>query len=198
MFVLVQGKRWSGCALWNSLVLCHIGLQCLLYQAAQCDPSLYLGKSGPSLPSDDVFKSLECNMSGDGVASLADKVVSLHESTVLEHVNTAFEAWRATWDLRNHRERGHEDRTFFNDPLPLWWLGKLYMILYCHSHNLPPESEFSTWKAARKHDEREKLQIKAKTRRWMARFRDIRHQPQSSTRHYLSKVLRFSEVESIG
>lgn len=203
MDILVKGRRLRHpiAKIFSSNLWQHIGLHCLLHHASQCDPELFFNTTGdslagsaytPHLNTQSLLYSLQQDLSGSTVTSLANEIVSLHNSVTLKHVNSAFDAWRATWDMRHYRERGHEGHTFFSDPLPFWWLGKLYMILHCHSSDIPCDSEFAVWRVSGG-DERDKLQIQFKIRGWLARFRKVRNQSETSTQSYLSKILRFSE-----
>ena len=175
-----------------------LGLHWLLFYAMQCDSALFLDETiliqrdTGNTPELDIARNLsrlQEDLSGPAVVSLANKVVDKHGSPALQRVNCAFDAWRTIWDLRHYRERDHEDRTFFNDPLPFWWLGKLYMILHCCSHFIANDSEFATWKVDSSLNEAEKLQVHLKLRRWMALFRDGRSQADTSTQNHLTKVL---------
>ena len=93
----------------------------------------------------------------------------MHGSVTLKHINNALNAWRVTWDGRIYREPGREDTTFFHDPLPFWWLAKLYIVLHYLPDSFGEGSEFSIPRAGGIR-EKSKLQSQSNIFRWMARF----------------------------
>ncbi len=50
-------------------------------------------------------------------------------------------------DLRKNRDSQRENCTFKADPLPIWWLAKLYLALHYNAHIVQADSEFPTPRA---------------------------------------------------
>lgn len=118
------------------------GLHCLVWQVAHYDmePALELNGSSSTLSLDD---QLSHDLSGQLVSSLADVAIATHTSQAIKSVNSALDSWRLIWDARQHREMDHEYATFVLDPLPFWWLAKLYLLLHCAGANIKDSSEFA-------------------------------------------------------
>jgi hypothetical protein len=89
-------------------------------------------------------KQLQQDLSGPSVADLADRIVKAHGSPQIHRMNGSLNSWRTTWDLRNMHDNHRESVTFKGDPLPFWWLAKLYLVLHYYTHFLTADSEFAT------------------------------------------------------
>ena len=116
------------------------------------------------------------DLSGVRVTAVADETVSLHGSSTLQHVNDALNAWLITWHMRHYRESGYESRTFVNDPLPFFWLAKLYLILHCYAFLIHDDSDFAIPRV-QSMDESNKYRVQTKILGWLSKFRRQHSQP---------------------
>jgi len=118
------------------------GLHCLVWQVTHYDmePALDLNGSSSATSLDE---QLSQDLSGQLVSSLADVTIAAHTSQAIKLVNSALDSWRMIWDARQHREMDHEYATFVLDPLPFWWLAKLYLLLHCAGRSIKENSEFA-------------------------------------------------------
>lgn len=177
MFVLLKG-RYNHKLYWH-VSWRSIGLHCILFQAITYETN-YGSKSvgtahasAPGSQSNDIMdldSFLQHDLSGSTVSSLADAAMFTNSTSALGHINQALNTWRNTWDQRQFREHKYENCTFFNDPLPFWWLAKLYILLHVYADLLHPDSEFAVARA-RSGDETSKFQVQKKIVGWFSRFR---------------------------
>ena len=135
------------------------------------------------------LSSLRHDLSGPTAAALADHAVSSQGSSMLRHVNNALNAWRTTWDLRYYRDVAHENSAFTADPLPLWFLAKLYVVLHIYVPSAPEDQEFACSRV-KGIDEHQKIVVQSKIIRWLSRFRGHRGMPDSLAGNILPKLMR--------
>ena len=118
---------------------------------------------------------LQQDLTGSAIANLADQAVTKEGVSVsLQNINNSLNAWRSTWDLRLFRELWCENDSFFNDPLPFWWLAKLYIFLHLNAKLIGQDSEFATPRAKRGTG-RSLLITQAKIVGWFSRFKRQYH-----------------------
>ena len=79
--------------------------------------------------------------SGITVATLAEKAINAYGSSGVKRVNEALDRWRLIWDQRKVRESAIEGSSFTSDPLPFWFLAKLYLLV-CLIRP-PPDNDFN-------------------------------------------------------
>ena len=67
---------------------------------------------------------------GENLTVLADTAVETFGSAAMKQCNKTLKAWRRAWD--HHRVHNQETRArpFSTDPLPFWYLAKMYQALY--------------------------------------------------------------------
>lgn len=130
---------------------------------------------------------LKQDLSGPTVAALADDVVAACGSPALKHINNALNSWDLTWHLRRFRELEYEENSFFQNPLPFWWLAKLYLLLHLCGDILPQDSEFAI---SRFTDQSEagRMNIQARLVRWLSRFRTPQFYVEPLASNILSKL----------
>ena len=161
-----------------------LGLHGLLFQATKYDVDLSLyGTDTESntivvqsqrQESFDLSSFLQENLFGPTIAGMADQAVLSCGKPSLVHVNDALNAWYTTWQLRYFREAEHEERTFFQNPLPFWWLAKLYILLHLYKDLVGKDSEFAIFRAQNING-MSKLKVQTKIVRWFSRFRASYH-----------------------
>ncbi|KAK7903826.1 hypothetical protein LTR67_001846 [Exophiala xenobiotica] len=64
----------------------------------------------------------------NSIISLADSAAEMHGSESIKHVNGSLNVWRHIWDQRKFREPQFENYTNVADPMPHWYLAKLYLV----------------------------------------------------------------------
>lgn len=104
------------------------------------------------------------------MASLANFVVSACGSPAVKRLNVVLDTWRATWELRQVRDVEHENSSFSADPVPFWWLAKLYLALHLYVRTLGEDSEFNIPRI-KAGDEIGKIVAQVKIIGWLSRFR---------------------------
>src|ERR1700759_5785748 len=84
---------------------------------------------------------LRCDWSASTITALAEEAVSTHGNTTLQHVNNALNSWYSVWNFRHFREIQYEGSYVCQNPMPFWWLAKLYLVLHCYRHMLDETSD---------------------------------------------------------
>ena len=128
------------------------------------------------MPDEDTMrqaKELQQDLSGPSVADLADRIIKTHGSLQMKGISGSLNSWRTTWDLRNMHDSQREGVTFKGDPLPFWWLAKLYLVLHYYAHILTADSEFATSRAEGL-DGTGKTIVQRKIVGWLSSFRGQR------------------------
>ncbi|KAK5198968.1 hypothetical protein LTR92_001439 [Exophiala xenobiotica] len=171
-----QGRTFEASAFGMFTLL--TGLHSLTWHTVHYDAGLlpdagraFPDPSFPGLAVFDVAARLDQDLSGPGVTTLAAEVLSSHEGTALFRINQALDVWMHSWDRRQYRDLGCENIAFCLDPLPLWFLAKLFLILHCGASFIPAESEYANVRA-RGIGTMEKLKLQGKVFGWLAKFRD--------------------------
>lgn len=194
------------------MCLYAVALHCLLFQVTEYDIHLSIPNiatasavaqkqivdSSSTIPTlgsgiTDLDKHFQEDLTGGKVTALADGTVSLYGSSTLKHVNDALNFWLTTWHMRRYRESAYENRTFLSDPLPFFWLAKLYLVLHCYAFWIRDESDFaiSRVKGA---DDGSKWTVQIKILGWLAKFRRQRCRPVDiRAGNYLYKILERSD-----
>jgi hypothetical protein len=139
------------------------------------NPSLIHREIPESDETSNLTNRLLQDLSGPMVASLADEATDSDRcSAQLKNINDALNNWRSTWDLRLFRELWCENDSFFNDPLPFWWLAKLYVLLHLSRNSIGLDSEFAISRAEFGSGETV-FATQAKIVKWFSRFRNQTH-----------------------
>ena len=153
-------------------------MHCLLFQAIKYDTDCHFDNANATSTEPLFargnellgFNSLvQSDLSGPSIAALADEVVSTSSCSALKQINSILNAWRVTWDLRLYREIGYNDSGFLDNPMPFWFLAKLYIVLHHYEHFISDDSEFAVSRV-KFLDERTKLQVQLKIVRWLSKF----------------------------
>ena len=176
-----------------------IGLHFLLHQATQGDieissyvsaapPARYAWDT-PDSETTNAVKRLQQDHSGPSVTKIADRMVKVHGSPMIRRINNALDAWRTTWDLRNYHDNQREDCTFKGDPLPFWWLAKLYLVLHYNAPTLEPDSEFATPRAEGM-DGHRKTAVQRKIVGWLSSFRGQSCAVESTAESWLPDLMK--------
>lgn len=112
---------------------------------------------------------LNKDCSGTTVAILAEKVVNAHGSVGVKRINEALDRWRLIWEQRKFRESAVEGSLFSLDPLPFWFLAKLYLLACLIKP--PPDSEFRFLLTHTLVSVAEKISAQEKIVGWLNSFR---------------------------
>ncbi len=153
-------------------------MHCLLFQAIKYDTDDHFDNANAtsteplSARANELLglnSLVQSDLSGPSVAALADEVVLASSCSALKQINSIFNAWRVTWDLRLYREIGYDDSGFLGNPMPFWFLAKLYIVLHHYEHLISDDSEFAVSRV-KFLDERTKLQVQLKIVRWLSKF----------------------------
>jgi hypothetical protein len=198
MFVLINGKDLAVCSqlLHLSRLTIFLAMHFLLYQATQADKeaSRYLSEM-PESDSINAIKRLKEDPSGSNITSIADEALATHASPIIRRVDNALNAWRTTWDLRRNRDSKHEPCTFKGDPLPFWWLAKLYLLLHYHGHILQPDNEYASPRAEAP-DNCGKTVIQRKVIGWLSSFRGRKLNVDAKTENWLPDLMKLTHEDA--
>lgn len=179
---------------WRGLI-CSSGIHFCLYQATQVDKDTSRCLSViPDIDSAIAIKRLKEDFTGPNITAIADKALKLHASLVIRRIDNALNVWRATWDLRTNRDSKHEHCTFKGDPLPFWWLAKLYLLLHYHGHMLQPDSEYASPRAEAP-DNQGKTMIQRKVVGWLSSFRGRKLRLDAETENWLPELMKLAQEE---
>ena len=149
----------------------------------------------PDMETTNAIARLHLDPSGPSVTAIADRTVEVCGSPAVRKINNALDSWRTTWDKRNNRDVGREDGTFKGDPLPFWWLAKLYLALHYHSHILRADSEFATPRAEGL-DGGAKTAVQRKIVGWLSSFRGQRCAVDFEAESWLSHLMKPSREKT--
>ncbi|KAG4431543.1 hypothetical protein IFR05_012978 [Cadophora sp. M221] len=131
MFTLIHGLH---CLLWRTI---HYSID------DNSKPSSKHGTGEYPHQRIDVSKSLEASFNGPAISALASEIVAADGSNALRRVNQALENWMRTWELRNFRDGYYDEKAFVLDPVPFYWLAKLFLVIHCSGSGIPEDSEFT-------------------------------------------------------
>ena len=109
-------------------------------------------------------------LTGENVTNLADRTIELRGSAAMQRCNESMKAWKRLWEYLHLRNQNVESRTFSNDPLPFWYLGKLYQVLYLYGGLVDNKAELRMPVGEGDHD-KWKIGIQDKIFSWLADFR---------------------------
>jgi len=128
------------------------------------------------------------DLSGPAISTLADQAIEKYPSNGIKTVNAILNAWHTSWTLGQHCASDHEQHYFSRDPLPFWWLAKFYLILWCCSHLIDEQSEFSRprHKGA---CVTQRVQSQVKVVGWLHRFRGGQATADPQSMNYLSYLM---------
>lgn len=70
------------------------------------------------------------HLTADKVMVLADTTIDTYGSAAMKQCNQTLKAWRRVWDGFRGRHPSTRPHTFCAEPLPFWYLAKLYQVLY--------------------------------------------------------------------
>jgi hypothetical protein len=113
----------------------------------------------------------------------------MHGSTQMHRINGSLNSWRTTWDLRNTHDSQRAKVTFKGDPLPFWWLAKLYLVLHYYAPVLTADSEFATPRAEGL-DSTGKTIVQRKIVGWLSSFRGQRCNVDWSAETWLPDLMK--------
>lgn len=116
---------------------------------------------------------LQSRFSGQTVATLADTFISARASPAVDKVNIALNCWRSIWDRRKVQETDIEHRTFFGNPLPFWWLIKLYLLVHLVDMPVTEKNDFTLLKACFR-ESKGQLDKQEKIVSWVRKFRRVK------------------------
>ena len=137
------------------------------------------------------IKQLQQDLSGPSLAALADRIVKARGSPQIHRINGSLNSWRTTWDLRNTHDSQRENCTFKGDPLPFWWLAKLYLVLHHYAHILTADSEFARPRAEGL-DGMGKITVQRNIVGWLSSFRGQRCNVDWSAETWLPDLMKSS------
>lgn len=121
-----------------------------MFQATVANPNRALEVAEASLNSrtrmsrDQLLQCLgvlESDCSTENLSTISEHVIRSNGTPSVTRTNNALNNWRVVWDQRTHREVELEGSSVLLDPLPFWWLGKLFLTVYLI--NPPPQSCFA-------------------------------------------------------
>lgn len=135
------------------------------------------------------INGLHQDLSGPSVTAIADRVVEVRGSSTIKRINDALNSWRTTWDLRKNHDSQGENCTFKGDPLPFWWLAKLYLALHYNAHIVQADSEFATPRAEGL-DGHGKTTVQRKIVGWLSSFRGQRYAVDLTTESCLPDLMK--------
>ena len=91
----------------------------------------------------DIDSELTTKMSPTTLESIAAVVVQAYNVSLFQELNQVLDRWKAAWDSREESAGARQQMVFTRDPLPFWWLAKLYLIQHCGRHIIPSSSQFN-------------------------------------------------------
>lgn len=122
-------------------------LHCLVWQATHYDLDHNLDVCSrdlsPSSRLNNLDRQVASDFSGPNIVQLAARVVRLRNSSTFDGINRVLDEWLAVWERRTWRDADYENLAFSLDPLPFWWLAKLFMLLHCGKGYFSVDSEFT-------------------------------------------------------
>ncbi|RBR11745.1 hypothetical protein FVER53590_13066 [Fusarium verticillioides] len=122
-------------------------LHCLVWEATHYDLDRNLKPCSPD-PSqssrlDSLGRQVASDFSGPNIVRLAARVAHLGNSSNFDSINRVLYEWLAVWERRSWRDADYENLAFSLDPLPFWWLAKLFVLLHCGRDYFSVGSEFT-------------------------------------------------------
>lgn len=139
------------------------------------------------------IERLKEDSSGPSVTAIADRIVKICGSPAIRRIDNALNSWRSTWDLRQNRDIQREDYSFKGDPLPFWWLAKLYLIL--HYNIVQADSEFAAPRAEGQEGHR-KTAVQRKIVGWLSSFRGNRYAMDRTAESWLPDLMKPSREKT--
>ena len=118
----------------------------------------------------DPITLLHQQFTGSTILALADTAINIYGSPAMKHLNTTLKTWRLIWDQRQVRDQECESDTFSADPLPFWYLAKLYLVLHFYGELVGDGSEFRVPRG-KAGQERWKVGVQDKIVTWLNEFR---------------------------
>lgn len=94
-----------------------------------------------------LLRRLAKNFSGHTIEALTAQAVTLSGNEAIVNANKALDRWLQAWNTRLFREEVPGNSGFSSDPLPFWWLAKLFLLLHICAAVIPTDSEFDALKS---------------------------------------------------
>lgn len=124
-----------------------IALHCLVWKAIHYDSDNSLAVCRQDLSLQSRFENLDrevtSDFSGPNIVQLAARVVRLRNSSTFDGINRVLDEWLAVWERRNWHDADYENLAFSLDPLPFWWLAKLFVLIHCGKDCFSVDSELT-------------------------------------------------------
>ncbi|CAJ0551539.1 Ff.00g114690.m01.CDS01 [Fusarium sp. VM40] len=122
-------------------------LHCLVWEATHYDLDRDLNPCSrdlnPSWWIISLDRQVASDFSGPNIVQLAARVARLGNSNTFDGINRVLDEWLAVWERRSWRDSDYENLAYSLDPLPFWWLAKLFVLLHCGRDYLSVDSEFT-------------------------------------------------------
>ena len=177
MFVMICGQYSLSEKVPVKLLNVIIAIHSLLFQATKTDIGCEFPSSDAAF--DDLLSTMEDganldsllrrDFSGPSVVALADRIISTGGCPTLKKINGALDSWLAIWKLRLYREPFYEGSATIFDPLPFFWLAKLYTLLHHSEFLMGEDSEFGVSRVDFA-DTGSKLGVQSKIIRWLSKL----------------------------
>ena len=131
----------------------------------------------PHLPAQELCHGVDSSnlkreqLTGENVTILADRTIELSGSAAMQNCNESLKAWKRLWEYLHIRNQDSESGSFSNDPLPFWYLAKLYQVLYLYGGLVDNEAELRMPVGEGDHD-RWKIGVQDKIISWLINYRN--------------------------
>ena len=149
------------------------GLHCLVWNATIYGLNQQLNDVTVRHELRSLMERLQEDLSGPNIDLLTERAVAICDNGVLISAHQSLGRWQQAWDSKLLKERpdGHyKSHGFSSDPLPLWWIAKLFLLLHVCAAEIPDDSEFAILKAS-SDDPRRSMRRQARIFGWMSRIR---------------------------
>ncbi|KAF5575605.1 c2h2 transcription factor [Fusarium pseudoanthophilum] len=167
-------------------------LHCLIWEATHYDLDRNLKPCSRDISQSSSLDSLDrqvaSDFSGPNIVRLAAQVARLGNSSNFDSINWVLDEWLAVWEKRTWRDADFENLAFSLDPLPFWWLAKLFVLLHCGRDYFSVDSEF---KIANKTGRslRDSCSSQAKIFRWLGKLRQKKSADQTQKVESLASLM---------
>lgn len=157
-------------------------LHCLIWHATHYDPlethSIVVDELGtpskpPPGPNNGLDSQLKADFSGPHIATLATQAVCARGATNFIDINIVLENWMKVWSCRQIFVDELESVAYSLDPLPFFWLAKLFLLLHCAAEYFPADGEF-TYPRFTVQSNSERVSQQVKVMRWLFALREAR------------------------
>ena len=157
-------------------------LHCLIWHATHYDPGEALSILGdklettskpPSGSCNGLESQLKGNFSGPHIAALATQAVRARGATNFIEIDIVLENWMKVWSRRQIFLDELESVAYSLDPVPFFWLAKLFLFLHCAAEYFPADGEFA-YPRFKIQNNCERVSQQAKVMRWLFALREAR------------------------